>query len=273
MNTGKNVFGPLCPALLLGLSACFSGSRDYSSPTPISVSGNSIQVQPGSKFMEQLRVVSVGNAPGGEHKLRTVGQMIAVANPSGALAGDKISWVTLDSELIRSLGLRLSEGASVGFAYGVTSISSHYRDQIHPGERVDVYRYGLRQDSVIGAVVSVQKSSDSEDAASIVFSVIRGQNWYPGTNCQIEFPLIHRQAVALSPLSMLHEGLREYVLKEISPGRYEPMEISVVNETSDQVFALGNLVPGDRAVESGAILLKPLVHQILAVNKEARHVR
>ena len=86
----------------------------------------------------------------------------------------------------------------------------------------------------------------------------------------MEFPLIHHAAVAISPLSMLHEGLREYVLKEVSPGHSEPVEITVVNETSERVFALGNLVAGERIVERGAILLKPLVHQILS---EAGHVQ
>ena len=63
---------------------------------------------------------------------------------------------------------------------------------------------------------------------------------------------------------MLHEGAREYVLKETSPGHYVPVEITVLNETRDQVYALGNLAPDNRVVERGAILLKPVVHQILA---------
>lgn len=259
--------GMIAILVLVLLSSC-SKQQDYSVASPISVSGNVIQVRSDSKLTEQIHVVAVGVAPGGERKLRMVGQMIAMANSSGELVDKKVSWVMLDPELVHSLGLHLPDTGPVGYAFGATSVGSNYRDQIHAGEKVEVYRYGLRQNSSAGTVVSVRKVNEDED--SILFGISHGQDWYPGTNCEVEFPLIHHAAVAISPLSMLHEGLREYVLKEVSPGHFEPVEITVVNETSERVFALGNLVAGERIVERGAILLKPLVHQILS---EAGHVQ
>lgn len=248
---------PLFLCLLL-LAGCSRSSQEYSVPDPISIKDGAVQIQPGSKFMEQINVVTVSPAPGGERKLRAVGQMVAMANPSGDLVKEEVSWVLLDADLAKSLALPLAKAAPVGLSFGVTSLPTGYRNEIHPGERVEIYRYGLKQGSTAGTIVAIRKGTGESSQDLVIFSVLHGLDWYPGTNCEVEFPLVHRQAVAISPLSMLHEGLREFVLKETAPGRFRPEEITVVNETKDQVYALGDLAPGERVVERGAILVKPI---------------
>src|SRR5581483_9346604 len=114
-------------------AAACNNSRNYSVPDPIKISGASVKVQADSKFMEQIQIASVGRAPGGEHKLRTVGQMIAMANSSGELTKNAASWVTLDQSIVKSLQIHLSEDAAIGSAYGVTTIPSSYRGEIHAG--------------------------------------------------------------------------------------------------------------------------------------------
>lgn len=237
-------------------SSC-SRSRDYSVPSPISVNGTAIQVRSDSKFTQQLDVVSLKAAPGGERVLRAVGQMVAVANPAGALEGETISWAVLDPAYIQQLGIRLTSNVPAGYAYGVTTINPSYVDQIHPGERVNIFRYGLKQGGTTGSVTAL-------NGHMVIFAIRNGKDWYPGTNCEAEFPLIRRAAVALSPLSMLHEGIRDFVLKESGPGQYQPVQITVLNETLEKVYALGALSPGDHVIERGAILLKPILHQIEA---------
>jgi hypothetical protein len=259
--------------LLLFLTGCFGTQQDYSTPDEVSISGKTLQVAANSRFMSEIQVVPLGKAPGGERKLRTVGQMIAVANSSGDLTSSQVSWVTLDPALAHELELPLGKAARIGSAYGVTTVAKSYLGDIHLGERVQIYRYGSKQNSTVGTISSILSSPKNEDSNSITFLISEGQDWYPGTNCQVEFPLIQRQAVALSPLSMLHEGLREFVLKEIAPNRYMPEEITVVNETREEVYALGNLVPGDHIIERGAILLKPIVHQIIKSQSGEIHVR
>jgi hypothetical protein len=252
--------------------ACFNSEKTENTVNPIVITGNTVQVQSGSRFLGQLQTVPLASAPGGERRLKTVGQMIAVANASGDLLHEGVSWVSLDPDLNRELGIHLSNRVSIGYAYGVTSITDSYKAEIRVGERVEIYRYGLKQSSTAGSVVSVQKGSLAGEY-SVVFSVMHGQDWYPGTNCEVEFPLVSRMAVALSPLSMLHEGVKEYVMKEISPGKFQAKEITVLNETPNQVFALGDLSPGDRVVERGAILLKPTIHEMIVQAKEANRVR
>jgi hypothetical protein len=222
--------------------------------------------------MEQINVVPVNPAPGGERKLRTVGQMVAMANSSGDLLMQEASWVLLDPALARSLALPLSKTAPIGLSFGETTLPAGYQNEIHSGERVEIYRYGLKQGSTAGTIVSIRKGATETSQDIVIFAIQHGLDWYPGTNCEVEFPLVHRQAVTISPLSMLHEGLREFVLKETAPGRFVPVEITVVNETKDQVYALGDIAPGDRIVERGAILIKPMVHSILKAERETVHV-
>ena len=251
---------------------CLNPGSEYKTQDPVIVSGGQIQVAPSSKFLEQIRVVPVAAAPGVQRKLRTVGQMVAMANSSGDLTRSAASWVTLEPELIKKLGLHLSESGPVGLSYGVTNVHATYVNEIKAGERVDVFRYGLKQNGAAGTVLSIKKNEDS-DEVTVIFSIAHGHDWYPGTNCQVEFPLIQRQAVSLSPLSMLHEGVREYILKEIAQGQYQPEEVTVLNETKDHVYAIGELAPGDRIIEQGAILLKPIIHEALEAKREAAHVR
>lgn len=259
----------LCLSLLPG---CNRSSEEYSAADPISVKDGKILVQSSSKFVEQINIVGVSPAPGGEKKLRAVGQMVAMANSSGDLLKEGVSWVLLDADLVRSLGLPLAERAPVGLSFGVTSLPAGYRNEIHPGERVELFRYGLKQGSTTGSIVAIRKSGTEAGEDTVIFSVLHGLDWYPGTNCEVEFPLVHRQAVTISPLSMLHEGLRDFVLKETAPGQFRPEEITVVNESKDQVYALGDIRPGDRIVERGAILMKPMVHSILRAERETIHV-
>jgi hypothetical protein len=254
------------------LPGCFDSQTQLPAPNAITMSGKLIQIASDSKFMGQLQTVQLGKAPGGERKLRTVGQMVALANSSGDLTHSEVSWVTLDPDLAHSLALPLGKIAPVGNAYGVTSVARSYLADIHEGEKVEIYRYGSKQNSATGTVTAIRALAN-EESNSIVFLIRGGQDWYPGTNCQVEFPLVQRQAVSLSPLSMLHEGLREFVLKEVAPNQYQPEEITVVNETRDEVYALGNLAPGDRVIERGAILLKPAVHQMIKSESGGIHVR
>lgn len=50
----------------LAFPGCTRATQEYSVKDPISVTGGAIQVEPNSKFMEQITVVPVSPAPGGE---------------------------------------------------------------------------------------------------------------------------------------------------------------------------------------------------------------
>lgn len=251
-------------ALVLVFSGCEGSQIEHSVPDPFSVQGNQIKIDMNSKFAKHLEITEVQSAPGDAQALRSVGQMIALANRSGELSGSKISWVELDPKLTKNAGIVLNEKAStsIGVAFGVATLPVHYLSQIHEGEQVQISRYGLRKVATTGEIISVKQHSAEAELVQIVFRIKQGQEWYPGTNCEIEFPLVKSHPVRISKNSLLNEGLREFVYKEVSPGQFVAKHVAVVGETANEVYVLGDISSGDRLIGRGAILLKPLAHSL-----------
>jgi hypothetical protein len=213
-------------------------------------------------------------APAEATALRSVGQMVALANPSGELTHKSLSWVELDPSVSKALGLGL-EGlakATVGEAFGTTIIPSSYIKQIIPGQKLDILRYGLRKNSTRGFVVSIKAAPKEPDSLLVVFAIKNGENWYPGTNCEIEFPLVKSKPLKISKSALLHEGLQEYVFKWVTKDKLGIRRVTVVGETESDVFVLdGDLAVGNTIVGEGAILLKPVLHKLLSQKEGIPH--
>jgi hypothetical protein len=252
--------------LLSGCHPGFFGEAPQTSPPILSIEGDRVVVQPESRFMKRLNSITVQSLPGTRFSLQAVGQMLALANPSGALSGPKISWVELDPDISQSVGLNLSSfsGSEIGTAFGAVAVSSEYEGQIALGERVVIARYGLKRSKTSGSVVFAHPSrSGAIDSMDVVFRVADGSEWYPGTNCEITFPLHRSIPVKIPTTALLHEGAREYVLKEVAPAQFSAVNVSITEETPDQAMVLG-LNSGDRIIGVGAILLKPELHFLLS---------
>ena len=233
-----------------------------------------LSLKAGTPFAGHLEVITLREAGKDSSPFRMVGQIIALANPSQTLVKNiGVNWVELDPALSKSLGFLPSSWSQVtpGKAIGFTLVPKIFLSQIQQGERVDVSRYGLKVSSTHGSVV-VLKPSDTEsrknDQSSrtpILFQLPDGREWYPGTNCEVEFPTINLHPVRVPSTAILHEGLQEYVFKEVAPNEYMPELVSIVSEMPDSAEVTGDLHPGDRLINSGAILLKPLLHSLLSV--------
>lgn len=270
----------LSSALAISVLALLSAGC-HGVPTPetkaaISVAGGRVEVDPQSGFMRRLKIAQASAAPGDAMALRTIGQMLALANPSGALAGSAVSWVELDPALTRQAGLSLGAAGrgTVGIAYGSTWVPLSYAFQMRPGERVEIARYGLRKTSATGTILSIRPAPNLEGRrrAQVVFSIQRGQDWYPGTNCEIVFPLRRNVPIEVPATALIHRDLQEYVMKEVAPGAFLPIEVAISGETDRSLYVLGvsaDLKAGDRVVGQGAILLKPTLEAALAGNERS----
>ena len=250
-----------------------NSGKDQRATNLFSVKDGHIVIEQESKFSHRLKLVPVRPAPAEKRNLRTVGQMLALANPSGGLESDQISWVELDPELSRSAGLYLKalKDVAVGYAFGMTLVPLNYEGQIRPSQKVEVARYGLKKTSTHGTVFDVRRTNGEQGQLQVVFELREGQDWYPGTSCEIDFSFIKSRPYQIPPTALLHEGLQEYVIKEMAPGEYAPEEVIVSGETADSVYVLGALSSESRIVGQGAILLKPLLRQALMEKKERLH--
>lgn len=216
-------------------------------------------------MLERLEVVPVGAAGGESAAYRGVGQIIALSNASGSLTGERVGWVELDPKVTAAAGLRLdASGAEGGTAYGLTSLGAEYGSRVEPGQAISISRYGLRKAGVTAVIVKILRLPG--DGADVVFRFTKAQEWFPGTNCEVSFPMLRGRPVRIPTTAPVHEGADEYVWKEEAPGRFSAQAVSIVDATPSEVSVLG-LSPGDRIVARGAILLKPLLKRLLAPRK------
>lgn len=263
MNRSKFAAAALCAAglpaaLLAGVPA--PPRKSPEPERPYDAAGGRLELAPGSKLLSHLEIIAVGNAAAESRQYRAVGQVIALSNASGSLEGERIAWVELDPALSASVGLRLDGPA--GTAYGLTALPAETASRVRPGQRLEIARYGLRGSTVPGRVVAVVPRR-AGDRADVVFRFENAQEWFPGTSCEVSFPVLAGRPVRIPTTAPVHEGTSEYVWREVSPGRFEARGVSFIDSTPDEASVLG-LEPGDRVVARGAILLKPLLRGVLA---------
>jgi hypothetical protein len=161
--------------------------------------------------------------------------------------------------------------AQVGDAYGVVSLPEEYLPQLKAYERVDISRYGLLASKTRATVISIQQAKFqglpiTGQPIQVVIKIQNGQDWYPGTNCVVFFPMLGSQPFLIPSTALLHEGRQEFLLQEVAKGQYFPQPVYVLDTLGDSVLVIGKLMPGENIVSRGAILLKPLLHKLLRIH-------
>jgi hypothetical protein len=239
-----------------------SAEKSYDPDSAISIESGQIQVAVDSPFLKHLEVAVVGPAQVEGRQFRVVGQVVALANSSDELTGSKISWAELDPALSRSLGLTLPTDGSVGpgEAFGVADLPGEYAGQVARGDSVSVARYGLRKFEMSARVMAIRPASGDGDGIRVLFRLGSGEEWYPGNNCEVVFPMLRSHPVTIPTTALLHEGAQEYLLQQTGPGRFRPRSITILDTVDQSALVIGEVGPSSRIVSRGAILLKPYLH-------------
>jgi hypothetical protein len=259
--------------LALGFASFGCGRHEETPVDPESVftlKGNIIGIDLSSPMMKYLEISPIPASSSQTQDLRVVGQIIALANDSDQLVGSRISWVELDPDLSKSLGFNFGNHmpARVGDAYGMVTLPDEYLNQIKPFERVEISRYGLLASKTSATVISIQQPKVNGMPVSgapiqAVFKIQNGQDWYPGANCVVDFPMLGSKPLLVPSTALLHEGRQEYLLQEVAKGQYFPRPVYVLDTQGDSVLVIGKITPGDNIVSRGSILLKPILHRLL----------
>lgn len=237
-----------------------------------SIKGNLISLDPSSPMLKYLEISPIPKSKSLVQDLKVVGQIIALANYSDQLVGSRISWVELDSDYSKSLGMRFDghTPAQVGDAYGAVSLPDDYLNQLKPYEKVEISRYGLLASKTMATVVAIHQDKVNGmpimgKPIEVIFKIANGQDWYPGTNCVVDFPAMGSKPLLVPSTALLHEGQQEYLLAELTKGQYFPVPIYVLDTLDDSVLVIGKLRAGDNIISRGSILLKPIVHRLLRI--------
>jgi hypothetical protein len=253
------------------LAGCARHEQTPADPESVfKTTGNIISLDPKSPMLKYLEVSPIPASNSQTQDLRVVGQIIALANYSDQLVGSRISWVELDPDLSQSLGFHFDSRtpAQVGDAYGFVSLPDEYLGQLKPFEKVEISRYGLLASKTTATVISIQQEKFNGAPITgkplqVVFKVPHGQDWYPGTNCVVDFPTLGSKPLLIPSTALLHEGRQEYILAEIGVGQYFPVPIYILDTLDDSVLVIGKIKAGENIVSRGSILLKPIVHRLL----------
>ncbi len=244
----------------------------------VSIERDRIVVRAGSRLLNHLEIAELGAGGFRRSGFKMVGQIIALANPavecsrSSGEAGCSVTWVELDKDLSREIGLNLDRLASskVGDVIGLTTLPLSYATKVGPGQQVEVSHYGLNHGSESATILYVRlKTLLWGDGIPVIFRLSNTQEWLPGTNCEVTFPFIRSQSKTIPTTALLHEGLYDYILRETAPNEFVPSRVTIEDESSESADVITNLSSGDKIVKRGAILLKPYIHQML----EKEHIK
>jgi hypothetical protein len=235
-----------------------------------SIKNGQIDIDAKSPMMKYLEITPVAPSHLGSQNLKAVGQIFALANDSDQLVGSSISWVELDPDLSKSLGFHFDSHrkAQVGEAFGVVSLPEEYLHQLKRNEPVSILRYGLLESHTSARVISIQPTkvdgvTMAGEPIQVVFEILNGQDWYPGTNCVVSFPMLGNKPLLIPSTALLHEGQQEYLLQEVGKGQYLPKPVFVLDTINDSVLVIGKIKPGETIIGRGSILLKPILHRLL----------
>jgi hypothetical protein len=262
LSAGPRIAASLLASLAFGCGCSAPERPGFDPDKVISVSKGQILVAADSPFLKHLEAGVAGQAPPQGKVFWVVGQIVALANPSDELSGSSVQWSELDPGLTAELGLKLKGPAEEGEAYAMAELPSDYAGQVAPGGAVSVSLYGMRAHAGAARVFSVLPSPGDADWMRVVLKIRPGKEWYPGTNCEVAFPL--RGSPALIPTTaLLHEGSDEYLLQRTGPGSFQPRRIIILDTQGFQALILGPVTAGTPIVARGAILLKPYLHRIL----------
>jgi len=256
-------------AALVGvtMSACHSATHETSSE--LQIQNGRVLVPVASPFFKHLEVLALGAYETRSVEFQSVGKLIALANSSNELTGAATSWAELEPAITKSAQLHLGS-EPVGTAYGVTSIAAELAKQIHLGQQVRIKHYRVSETGWGATIVRVVPNVDS-GTADVVFRVSDGGDLYPGTTCEVRFPLLQAKALKVPATALVHEGLDEYIWQVISPSEFKLEKVTAVEGSSDDVLISSGVLEKSKIVGRGAILLKPLIRKIL-VDKGGSHV-
>jgi len=256
-------------ALSLSLAGCslgFSDSAEKQEENVFQLEPDRVKVDPGSGLLNHLEIIALGTYSSRQVAYQSVGKMIALSTPSDELVGPRTTWIELDSASTHAAHLSLSPEAA-GTAYGVTSIPAEFLSQIKSRHSIRVKHYQVAEPGWEGTIVKVLPTADP-NTADVVFRVPHGNDLYPGTGCEVKFPLVHAVAVKVPSTALVHEGVDDYVWQELSPGTYAPRKVSLAEGTADEVILSSGISADSKIIGRGAILLKPELKPILNLAEE-----
>lgn len=172
-------------------------------------------------------------------------------------------WVSLEDKVLKANNVILNEVKPVkDLVYGVISTSKEYEKNLRIGQELFIERYGIKGDHFVGKIIKLIPLTN-QDYIQIHFLAKKAPELIAGTTCEVKISNIKKRAFTVSLLSILHLGLEDYIVIKEADGIYSPKRAVVLEQNSDNATILVNVTSSSKYVARGAILLKPLIDEII----------
>ena len=156
--------------------------------------------------------------------------------------------------------------ARPGTAIVVADVPESQVGLVHEGQAGVARFYALPDRTFPARVSSVAPTLSNERRTLRVFFELddASSQLRPGLFAEVGLGTEPRDAMLVPADAVLHIGRADYVLVRSQPGAWRVTEVSVGEATGAKVELLSGVAAGDLVVESGAIILKPVVVEALA---------
>jgi len=156
--------------------------------------------------------------------------------------------------------------ASAGTAILVADVPESQIALVHEGQQGIARFYALPDETFAARVKSVAPTLSSERRTLPVFFALEDplSHLRPGLFAEVGLGTEPREAILISPDAVLHIGRADYVLVRADPDSWRVTEVHVGEASGANIEVLSGLAAGDELIESGAIILKPLVVEALS---------
>jgi membrane fusion protein, heavy metal efflux system len=173
----------------------------------------------------------------------------------------------LDRQLLQAgIDPGLLAQAQPGTAIVVADVPESQVGLVHEGQESAARFYALPGETFAARVSSVAPTLSSERRTLRVFFELDDPRSHlrPGLFAEVGLGTEPREAILIPADAVLHIGRADYVLVRAQPGTWRVTEVRVGEATGANLELLSGVAAGSEVIESGAIILKPLVVEALA---------
>lgn len=242
------------------ISGCAkSDSKVSQEPIVLNLEHRSIGIKSDSPFLKHLSAV----------KIKTASASSLLKEKSSVVGVKEVSawkFLTDDISILLDPVLKRTDKAKENVILRAR-LSRELAESLKNNDKVYLATDNFSEAELVATIIHVEKFKNSDLADIYIASYSKDSidllDFY-----WVDFKYKSLQTFLVPIKSVLYISNEEYVLKRISPNEYVPKHISIASHSSDGVIVFGGLQGSDEVLSEGAILLKPMVEQLVAPTYE-----
>jgi hypothetical protein len=200
----------------------------------------------------------------GRKEIHEAETALRLARRSEVALARQIQQAGLEPELLRSVPAEID--------IVMADVPEGMVSRVKLGQACEARFFGLPNEPFSGHVRAIAPVLSKEHRSLRVLFAIGDprDQLRPGMFADIGLGTDPRPALMMPPEGVVHVGRRDYALVRTAEGNWQVTEVQVGEQHDAALEILGGLNAGDRVAARGAILLKPMIVQVLQARTAPR---